>query len=100
MKTKNIILLNKQKQANVKNSHKYVTFKGKRRYVGSRFKPSEVYLYQYAPNFSTSTYKRSYTVAGKKLAREADRKGLKIVLRKVKNGKKIRRVPYLEIKRG
>lgn len=91
---------NRQKQANVKNLHKYIPYKGKKKYVGSHFKPSELYLYQYAPDFSTKTFKRSYTAAGKRVAREADKKGLKIVLKKVKYGKITRRIPYLAAKRG
>lgn len=100
--SKSIALRNAQKESNVKNAHKYIIINGKKKYVGSRLKPSELFLYEYSHgrrgSFPSETYKRTYSTNGKAIIKKLNEKGLKITLKQVKINRKIARIPFIESK--
>lgn len=99
---KSVALKNAQKASNVRNAHKYIVVNGKKKYVGSRLKPSELFLYEYShgrgASFPTETYKRTYSTNGKAIIKKLNAKGLKITLKKVRVNRKIARIPFIESK--
>lgn len=100
--SKSVALKNSQKLENVRNAHKYITINGKKKYVGSRLKPSELFLYEYSHgrrgSFPTSTYKRTYSSNGKNILKKLKTKGLKVTLKTLKIKNKIVRIPFIEAK--